>query len=90
MDIKLAAAKLSEYPGVSFTDEALSKAIMDLNRHNGLLKRISSIARERAENYLYRVSQGVVASLTCPLRSYSKSPWRTSSLRGKNTANHRI
>jgi benzoyl-CoA reductase/2-hydroxyglutaryl-CoA dehydratase subunit BcrC/BadD/HgdB len=66
-DLKRAAAKLSEIPGVSFTDEALSKAIGDLNRHNALLKRISEYRKGKepriAGTEFHKV---VVASLTCP------------------------
>jgi benzoyl-CoA reductase/2-hydroxyglutaryl-CoA dehydratase subunit BcrC/BadD/HgdB len=66
-DMKRAAAGLAKSHGVDVTDEALRKAIVDLNRHNALLKRISDFRKEKEPRITgTEFHKVVVASLTCP------------------------
>jgi benzoyl-CoA reductase/2-hydroxyglutaryl-CoA dehydratase subunit BcrC/BadD/HgdB len=66
-DIKDAARKLSETFGVPCTDEALRKAIVDLNRHNALLRQVSDFRKGKEPRITgTEFHKVVLASLTCP------------------------
>jgi benzoyl-CoA reductase/2-hydroxyglutaryl-CoA dehydratase subunit BcrC/BadD/HgdB len=66
-DIKGAARKLSDALGVPCTDEALRTAIVDLNRHNALLKRVSDFRKEKEPKITgTEFHKVMLASLTSP------------------------